>query len=98
MIKGAVENMGISLKHCVKQELDIAIRVGKKSASAKHAYTRFRLILQAYDCLLLKGTPGISGVRTGAGLLPPIRKNCLCPDRGNEWRSRSGLRKSIFPK
>ena len=51
------ENIGNSLEHRVKEELDISIRVGKQSASVNHVYTHFRLTLQSYDCLLRKGTP-----------------------------------------
>jgi A/G-specific adenine glycosylase len=45
------------LKQSVKDELGISIRPGKHLASANHAYTHFRLTLQAYDCLLFKGMP-----------------------------------------
>ena len=51
------DNIGNSLKQSVKEELDISIRVGRQSASVNHVYTHFRLTLQSYDCLLLKGTP-----------------------------------------
>jgi A/G-specific adenine glycosylase len=46
-----------SLRRSVKEELGISIQVGKHLASVNHTYTHFRITLQAYECLLLKGTP-----------------------------------------
>jgi len=51
------EKMENGLKRSVKQELGIAIRVGKQAACVKHAYTHFRLTLHASYCSLLKGAP-----------------------------------------
>lgn len=51
------ENMENGLKRSVKQELGIAIRVGKQAACVKHAYTHFRLTLHAYEGIILKGEP-----------------------------------------
>lgn len=46
-----------SLRRSVKEELSISIRPGKHLASVNHAYTHFRITLQAYECRLLKGAP-----------------------------------------
>jgi len=46
-----------SLRRSVKEELGISIRPGKHLASVNHAYTHFRITLQAYECRLLKGAP-----------------------------------------
>jgi len=51
------ENMENGLKRSVKQELGIAIRVGKQAACVKHSYTHFRLTLHAYEAIILKGEP-----------------------------------------
>jgi A/G-specific adenine glycosylase len=51
------EDMENSLKSSVKEELGISIRPGKHLTSVTHAYTHFRITLQAYKCNLLKGTP-----------------------------------------
>lgn len=46
-----------SLRRSVKEELGISIRQGEYLTSVNHTYTHFRIILQAYECRLLKGTP-----------------------------------------
>lgn len=51
------EDTGNSLRCSVKEELGISIRPVKHLASVNHTYTHFRITLQAYECLLLKGTP-----------------------------------------
>ncbi len=51
------ENINDILRHCVKKELNISIRVGRCLASVDHVYSHFRLTLQAYNCHLLKGSP-----------------------------------------
>jgi len=51
------ENINDILRHCVKEELNISIRVGRCLASVDHGYSHFRLTLQAYNCRLLKGNP-----------------------------------------
>jgi A/G-specific adenine glycosylase len=51
------ENINDILQHCVKEELNISIRVGRYLASVNHVYTHFRLTLQAYNCRLVKGDP-----------------------------------------
>lgn len=53
----ADEALEKNLRHSVKEELGISIRTGKYLASVNHAYTHFRITLQAYECRLLKGTP-----------------------------------------
>ena len=53
----AGEDIENSLRRSVKEELGISIRPGKHLASVNHAYTHFRITLQAYECRLLKGTP-----------------------------------------
>ena len=53
----AGENMKSSLRQRVKNELGIAIRVGKEVACVNHAYTHFRLTLHAYEAVLWKGEP-----------------------------------------
>ena len=55
------ENMESSLKHSVKKELGIFIRVVKKLASVDHAYTHFRITLHTYESILLKGEPKALG-------------------------------------
>jgi hypothetical protein len=45
------------LKGSVKDELGISIRPAKQLASVNHTYTHFRVTLQAYECVFLKGTP-----------------------------------------
>jgi len=52
-----VEKMETGLKHQVKDELGISIRVGEKLVSVNHAYTHFRLTLHAYESILLKSEP-----------------------------------------
>ncbi|MDD4356255.1 MAG: A/G-specific adenine glycosylase [Smithellaceae bacterium] len=52
-----VEKTGSLLRRNVKEELNISIRVGRCLASVDHAYSHFRLTLQAYECRLLKGDP-----------------------------------------
>ncbi|MHB8139434.1 MAG: A/G-specific adenine glycosylase [Smithellaceae bacterium] len=52
-----VEKTGSLLRCNVKEELNISIRVDKYLASVDHAYTHFRLTLQAYNCRILKGNP-----------------------------------------
>ncbi|HUN54103.1 MAG TPA: A/G-specific adenine glycosylase [Smithella sp.] len=51
------KNLEKGLKCCVKEELDIFIRPIKLLASANHTYTHFRITLQAYECVFLKGIP-----------------------------------------
>ena len=51
------EDIESRLRRCVKEELGISIQPGKHLASVNHAYTHFRVTLQAYECRLLKGTP-----------------------------------------
>ena len=51
------EDIENSLRRRVKEELGIAIQTGKNLASVNHAYTHFRITLQAYECRLLKGIP-----------------------------------------
>ncbi|MGV8058244.1 MAG: A/G-specific adenine glycosylase [Smithellaceae bacterium] len=51
------ENRENSLKRSIKEELGISIRPGIQLASVDHAYTHFRITLQAFECRLLKGTP-----------------------------------------
>jgi A/G-specific adenine glycosylase len=51
------ENINDFLRQCVKEELNISIRVGRYLASVDHIYSHFRLTLQAFDCRLLKGNP-----------------------------------------
>jgi len=51
------EDIEYSLRRSVKKELDISIRPEKYLASVNHAYTHFRITLQAYECRLLKGAP-----------------------------------------
>lgn len=46
-----------ALKQCVKEELGISIRLGHHLASINHAYTHFRVTLQAFECRRLKGSP-----------------------------------------
>ena len=53
----AGEDMESSLERSVKEELGISIKTGKHLASVNHAYTHFRITLQAYECRLIKGTP-----------------------------------------
>lgn len=50
-----------SLKDSIENELGIAIRVGRKLAGVKHAYTHFRLTLTAYEGFLWKGRPEALG-------------------------------------
>jgi A/G-specific adenine glycosylase len=51
------KNIKKCLRDCVKEELNISIRVGRYLASVNHVYTHFRLTLQAYHCRLVKGDP-----------------------------------------
>ena len=51
------ENREAGLRHLVSEELGLSIRVGKKLASADHAYTHFRVTLQVYECFLFNGKP-----------------------------------------
>ena len=55
------EKMESSLKHSVKKELGVFIRVVKKLASVDHAYTHFRIKLHTYESILLKGDPKALG-------------------------------------
>ncbi len=55
------KNMKSSLRHSVKKELGINIRVGKEVACVNHAYTHFRLTLHAYEAVLWKGEPEAIG-------------------------------------
>lgn len=56
-----VENIEKDLKRRVKEELGISIRPGKHLTLVNHTYTHFRITLQAYECLLLKGVPKAIG-------------------------------------
>ena len=47
-------NMETGLKHKVKEELDVSIRVRKEVACVNHTYTHFRATLHAYEGILLK--------------------------------------------
>lgn len=49
------KNMENSLRHSVKKELGVTVRVGKEVACVNHAYTHFRLTLHAYEVVLWKG-------------------------------------------
>lgn len=51
------ENMESSLRRSVRKELGIFIRAVKKLASVNHAYTHFRIKLDTYESILLKGEP-----------------------------------------
>ncbi len=53
----ADQDLKESLKRSVKDELGIYIRPAKLLSSINHAYTHFRITLQACECRLLKGTP-----------------------------------------
>lgn len=55
------EKMEVGLKHRVRDELGLSIRVAKILASADHTYTHFRLTLHAYQGLLLQGKPQAIG-------------------------------------
>ena len=55
------ENMESSLKRNVRKELGIFIRPVKKLASVNHAYTHFRVKLDPYESILLKGEPKALG-------------------------------------
>lgn len=51
------ENREAGLRRCIKEELGLSIRVGKKIASADHAYTHFRVTLHVYQGFPLSGKP-----------------------------------------
>lgn len=55
------ENREAGLRRCVKEELGLSIRVGKKIASADHAYTHFRVTLHVYQGFPLNGKPTARG-------------------------------------
>ena len=55
------ENREAGLRRCVKEELGLSIRVGKKIASADHAYTHFRVTLHVYQGFPLSGKPTARG-------------------------------------
>ncbi|PKN05958.1 MAG: A/G-specific adenine glycosylase [Deltaproteobacteria bacterium HGW-Deltaproteobacteria-7] len=55
------KKMENSLRHSVKKELGVTVRVGKEVACVDHVYTHFRLTLHAYEAVLLKGEPEALG-------------------------------------
>jgi A/G-specific adenine glycosylase len=52
---------GESLVEClrreIREELGLEIEVGDSLAVVKHAYSHFRMTLQAFDCRYLNGVP-----------------------------------------
>jgi A/G-specific adenine glycosylase len=62
---GGKQKKGESLKKCVVretgEEIGIHVRVEKEIASAKHAYTHFRITLHAFHCVHLDGVPKALG-------------------------------------
>jgi len=55
------ENPQAGLRRLVGEELGLVIRVGKKIASADHAYTHFRATLQVYEGFRFNGKPAARG-------------------------------------
>ena len=41
----------------VREELDLAVRVGRRIASVDHAYTHFSITLHVYECVPNGGRP-----------------------------------------
>jgi A/G-specific adenine glycosylase len=58
---GGKREPGESLEEClrreVQEELGISVQVGALLASVEHAYTHFRITLNAFDCQYLGGNP-----------------------------------------
>ena len=58
---GGKREPGESLEKCLRrevlEELGIAVQVGARVASVKHAYTHFRITLHAFHCQYLSGEP-----------------------------------------
>jgi A/G-specific adenine glycosylase len=52
---------GETLPECLaremREELDVAVEVGKKLTVVKHAYTHFRITLHAFRCRVMSGEP-----------------------------------------
>ena len=55
--RAAKETAEEALARTVREELSLSIRVGKKVASIKHAYTHFRVTFHVYRCAIQRGRP-----------------------------------------
>jgi A/G-specific adenine glycosylase len=55
--RGAKEAVKEALARTVREEIGVAIRVGKEVASVKHAYTHFRVTFHVHRCAILRGKP-----------------------------------------
>lgn len=62
---GGHQERGETLKQCVrrevKEELGIAVSVGKEIAVVEHGYSHFRITLHVFACRYLRGTPHAIG-------------------------------------
>jgi A/G-specific adenine glycosylase len=64
---GGKKERGESLSECVAreigEELGVKVRVGKKLAAVKHAYSHFKITLHIFDCHYLLGEPQALGCK-----------------------------------
>jgi len=51
------ETDAAALRRELKEELSVAVRVGQRLATVRHAYSHFRVTLHAYACRLTAGRP-----------------------------------------
>jgi A/G-specific adenine glycosylase len=65
---------GETLPQCVareiKEELGIKVKVGKKMIAVDHAYSHFKITLNAYECRYISGDPQKLGVQDWRWVTP----------------------------
>ncbi len=71
---GGHQEQGESLARCVarevREEVGIAIKVGKEFATVNHAYSHFSITMHAFDCHWLRGRPRALGCAAVKWVLP----------------------------
>ena len=64
------ETLAQCVKREIKEELDVTVKVGKKVAEVPHAYSHFKIVLHAFDCVYQSGRPKAIGCRAWKWVTP----------------------------
>lgn len=64
------ESLAQCVKREVREELGVAVKVGKEFAVVRHAYSHFRITLHAFHCHWVRGRPRALGCAAWKWVLP----------------------------